>query len=256
MIKMKKLILPAILALTIIFASCAEMMTVLQSSTSSLPLTEDEVVSGLKEALITGARNSSTRLGAIDGYFGDEAIKILLPEEARVIVDNLSKIPGGDKLVQDAILSINRAAEDAAREVAPIFVNSVKQMTIGDAFGILNGADDAATQYLNRTTYKEIFTLYSPKIQASVEKPLVGGISTQDSWDELTGQWNKLAGSVAGRLAGFKPVETNLTEYLTGKALDGMFKKVAEEELKIRRDIDARVSPVLRRVFGTLDHQL
>jgi len=249
---MKKLTLPVILAVTIILISCAEMMTVLQSSTT-LPLTEDEVVSGLKEALVTGATNSSRRLGAIDGYFGDEAIKILLPEEAHIIVDNLSKIPGGDKLVQDAILSINRAAEDAAKDVAPIFVNSVRQMTIADAFGILNGPDDAATSYLHRTTYNEIFSLYSPKIQASVEKPLVGGISTQDSWDALTGQWNRFAGSVAGRLAGFKPVETNLSEYLTGKALDGMFIKVAEEELKIRKDINARVSPLLKRVFGSLD---
>jgi hypothetical protein len=251
---MKKISLPVVLAGLILMVSCAEMMTVLQSTAPALPLTEDEVVSGLKEALITGAKNSSSKLGALDGYFGDEAIRILLPDEAKVIVDNLSKIPGGDKLVQDAILSINRAAEDAAKDVAPIFVNSVRQMTIGDAFGILNGADDAATMYLHRTTYNDIFNLYSPKIEASVKKPLVGGLSTQDSWDALTGQWNRFAGSVAGRLAGFKPVETNLSEYLTGKALDGMFLKVAEEELSIRKDINARVSPILQRVFGTLDN--
>lgn len=252
---MKKITLPIILAGAIILASCAELLTTLQSVAPSLPLTEEEVVDGLKEALITGARNSASKLGALDGYFGDEAIRILLPEEAQVIVDNLSKIPGGDKLVQDVILSINRAAEDAAREVAPIFVNSVRKMTIGDAFGILNGADNAATEYLSRTTYNELFTLYSPRIQASVDKPLVGNLSTQDSWDALTGQWNKIAGSVAGRIAGFKPVETNLGNYLTAKALDGMFVKVAEEELKIRKDINARVSPVLQRVFGSLDNK-
>ncbi|TFH33783.1 MAG: DUF4197 domain-containing protein, partial [Bacteroidia bacterium] len=159
---MKKFILPLILSGAIILVSCAELMTALQTTGTALPLTEDEVISGLKEALVTGATNSSSKLAAVNGYFGDEVIKILLPEEARIVVDNISKIPGGDKLVQDAILSINRAAEDAARDVAPIFVRSIKSMTIGDAFGILKGADDAATQYLNRTTYSEIFQLYSP----------------------------------------------------------------------------------------------
>jgi hypothetical protein len=250
---MKKKILSLIFVIALISTSCAELMQVLETVAPDVPLTERDVADGLKEALITGAKNSASRLGAQNGYFGDEAIKILLPVEAHVIIDNISKIPGGDKLVQDAILSINRAAEDAAREVAPIFVNSVTSMSIGDAFGILNGNDDAATQYLHQTTYSELFTLYSPRIQASVEKPLVGNLSTQDSWDALTGQWNKFASTLAGRLAGFKPVETNLGEYLTGKALDGMFLKVAEEELKIRKDVNARISPVLKRVFGSLD---
>ena len=251
---MKKILFPVVLTLAIILASCAELLTTLQS-VSPVPLSESEVANGLKEALITGARNSATRLGATNGYFGDEAIKILLPDEARVIVDNISKIPGGDKLVQDAILSINRAAEDAAKEVAPIFVGSIRQMTLADAFGILNGPDNAATNYLQSTTYNELFMLYSPKIRESVTKPLVGNLSTQDSWDALTGQWNRLAGSVAGRLAGFKPVETDLGDYLTRKALDGMFVKVAEEELKIRKDVNARVTPLLQRVFGSLDNK-
>ena len=87
------------------------------------------------------------KLSAENGYFGDAAIKILLPDEAKTIVDNILRIPGGDQLVQDAVLRINRAAEDAAKEVAPIFVNSITQMSIKDAFNILNGADNAATQY-------------------------------------------------------------------------------------------------------------
>ncbi len=91
-----------------------------------------------------------------NGYYGDALVKILLPDEAKIIVDNISKIPGGEKLVEDVILRINRAAEDAAKEVAPIFVNSVTQMTIKDAFEILNGADNAATNYLRNTTYNEL----------------------------------------------------------------------------------------------------
>ena len=252
---MKKTILPLILALTIIISSCAELLQVLDTVSTNVPLTEGDVAEGLKEALITGAKNSASKLGALDGYFGDEAIKILLPEEANMIIENISKIPGGDKLVQDAILSINRAAEDAAKEVAPIFIGSVKQMTVRDAFSILNGEKDAATQYLNRTTYDELFSLYSPKIAISVNKPLIGDVSTQDSWDALTGKWNKVANSVAGRIAGLKAVETNLGDYLTHKALDGMFVKVAEEELKIRDNVSARISPILKRVFGSLDNK-
>ncbi|MCD4769821.1 MAG: DUF4197 domain-containing protein [Bacteroidales bacterium] len=251
---MKKKLLALLLVVTIAFASCAELMKTLESVTTTIPLTESEVAEGLKEALITGARNSASILGAENGYFGDEMIKILLPEEAHVIVDNISRLPGGEKLMQDVVLSINRAAEDAAREVAPIFVGSIKQMTIGDAFGILKGEDDAATQYLHRTTYNELFNLYSPKIQTSVSKPLIGDISAQDSWDALTGGWNKVANSIAGKIAGFEPVETNLSEYLTNKALDGMFIKVAEEEYKIRTKISARISPLLQKVFGSLDN--
>jgi len=252
---MKKAILPFILSLFLLLNSCAELMTALQTAAGDVPLTEVEVIDGLKEALMTGARNSAQKLAAQNGYYGDEIIKIYLPEEATVIIDNITKIPGGQQLVEDVILRINRAAEDAAKEVAPIFVNSIRQMTLRDAFGILNGEDDAATEYLRRTTYNELFTLYSPRIQASVEKDLVGNISTQDSWDALTGQWNKFATSLAGRIAGVKPVETNLGDYLTNRALHGMFVKVADEELKIRKEVSARVTPILKRVFGSLDKQ-
>jgi len=252
---MKKAILPFILSLFLLLNSCAELMTALQTAAGDVPLTEVEVIDGLKEALMTGARNSAQKLAAQNGYYGDEIIKIYLPEEATVIIDNITKIPGGQQLVEDVILRINRAAEDAAKEVAPIFVNSIRQMTLRDAFGILNGADDAATEYLRRTTYDELFNLYSPRIQTSVEKDLVGNISTQDSWDALTGQWNKFATSLAGRIAGVKPVETNLGDYLTNRALHGMFVKVADEELKIRKEVSARVTPILKRVFGSLDKQ-
>jgi hypothetical protein len=242
------------IAAILILTGCAEILSVLQS-VSPVPLTEEEVISGLKEALMTGAKNSAQRLAAENGYFGDETIKILLPDEAKAIIDNISRIPGGDKLVQDVILRINRAAEDAAKDVAPIFVNSVKQMTIRDAFNILNGADNAATGYLRGTTFNELYALYKPKIQASTEKKIVGNISTKDSWVALTGKWNSLANSVAGRLASLKPVNTDLDDYLTNKALNGMFMKVELEELKIRKDVSARVSPILQRVFGSLDNK-
>ena len=126
-------------------------------------------------------------------------------------------------------------------------------MTIKDAFNILNGPDDAATSYLRSTTYNDLYTLYKPKIQASTEKKLIGNISTKESWNTLTGKWNSLANSVAGKLAGLKPVNTDLDDFLTNRALDGMFSKVAIEELKIRTQVSARVTPLLKKVFGSLD---
>ncbi|MCJ7448947.1 MAG: DUF4197 domain-containing protein [Bacteroidales bacterium] len=237
-----------------VFTGCAELLKILQSS-GTVPLTEAEVINGLKEALITGAKNSAQRLAAENGYYGDAAIKIPLPDEARVIVDNISRIPGGTQLVGDVILRINRAAEDAAKEVAPIFINSVTQMTIKDAFNILNGADNAATGYLRSTTYNELYALYKPKIQVSTEKKIIGNISTKDSWVTLTGKWNTLANSVAGKLANLKPVNTDLDDFLTNKALSGMFLKVEAEELKIRKEVSARVTPLLQRVFGSLDNK-
>ena len=239
--------------LTILFG-CAEMFKVVQTA-SPAPLTEADVIGGLKEGLIIGSKNAARILSAENGYFGDEAVKILLPDEAKVISDNISKLPGGDKLVQDLVLRINRAAEDAAKEVAPIFANSVKQMTVKDAFAILNGADNAATGYLRATTYNELYALYKPKIQASTGKKIVGSISTIDSWIALTGKWNILANSVAGKLTNLKAVNTDLDDYLTTKALNGMFMKVEFEELKIRKDVSARVSPILQKVFGSIDNK-
>ena len=243
----------SMITLMVIMSGCAELMTVLESVSGPLPLNEAEVVSGLKEALSTGASNAAGMLSLENGYYGDVALKIFLPDEAMVIVDNISRIPGGDKLVEDVVLRINRAAEDAAKEVAPIFVNSITQMTIQDAFGILNGADNAATGYLKSTTYNELYNLYKPKIQESTEKKLIGDISTKNSWETLTSKWNTVANSIAGRMASLKPVNTDLDDYLTNKALAGMFSKVETEELKIRKEVSARITPLLQRVFGSLD---
>jgi hypothetical protein len=236
-----------------LLSACAELSSLMQSVPTNVPLSEAEVVDGLKEALITGSKNASSILSAVDGYYGDALVKILLPEEASVIIDNLSKIPGGDKLVEDVILSINRAAEDAAKEVAPIFINSIKQMTINDAFGILRGADNAATLYLINTTRGDLYNVFKPKIRQSTEKDIIGGISAKDSWEALTGKWNIFASSIAGRLAGVSPVNIDFDDYLTHKALDGIFLKVQDEEKNIRQNVSARITPLLQKVFGSLD---
>jgi len=236
-----------------LLGGCAELSSLMQSVPIDAPLSEAEVVEGLKEALITGSKSASSMLSALDGYYGDAMVKILLPEEASVIIDNLSKIPGGEKLVEDVILSINRAAEDAAKEVAPIFINSIKQMTINDAFGILRGADNAATLYLINTTRNDLFNVFKPKIRQSTEKDIMGGISAKDSWEALTGKWNIFANSLAGRLAGVSPVNIDIDDYLTNKALDGVFLKVQDEEKNIRLNVSARITPILKKVFGSLD---
>ena len=249
---MRKRLLIPVLSIFLL-SGCAELNTIMQSFPTDVPLTEADVAEGLKEALIIGSKNSSAILSAVDGYYGDELVKILLPEEASVIIDNLGRIPGGDKLVEDVVLRINRAAEDAAKEVAPIFVNSITQMTISDAFAILRGPDNAATQYLINTTRPDLYNLYKPKIRQSTEKDLLGGISTKESWDALTGKWNTFANSVIGQLGGFEAVNTDLDDFLTNRALDGMFLKVQDEEKKIRTNVSARITPILEKVFGSLD---
>jgi hypothetical protein len=247
----KRILIPALTLL--LLSGCAELNTLVQSVPTGTPLTEAEVAKGLKEALVIGSENAASILSVVDGYYGDDLVKILLPEEASVIIDNLGRIPGGEKMVEDVVLRINRAAEDAAREAAPIFANSIRQMTITDAFDILKGADNAATQYLINTTRTDLYNLYQPKIRQSTRKDIVGGISTRESWDVLTGKWNTFASSVVGKMAGFETVNVDLDDYLTNRALDGMFLKVQVEEKKIRNNVSARVTPLLKKVFGSQD---
>ncbi|MCA1760014.1 MAG: DUF4197 domain-containing protein, partial [Bacteroidales bacterium] len=242
------------ICLLFLVSGCAQLTQIAEQTINyGRPLTQSEIIAGLKEALIVGTNNSADILGKTDGYYRDEMVKILLPPEADVIVKNISKIPGGNKLIDDVLLSINRAAEDAVSEAKPIFVNSIRSITISDAFGILKGEDNAATQYLRNTTYNQLVNLYRPKIKTSIDKKLVGNVSAGQTWETLTGKWNEAANSIVGQVAGFKPVNIQLDDYLTQKALDGLFLKIADEEKKIRKDPLARVNDLLKRVFGTLD---
>jgi len=230
---------------------CAELTKVAQTVVSQgLPLTNTEIIGGLKEALLVGADSSVAHLSAVDGYLKDAAVKILLPPEAVTITDHLSKLPGGEKLVNDVIVRINRAAEDAAKGAKPIFVNSIKEMTFADGYQILKGADNAATEYFKQKTSSQLMELYRPKIHESLSKSLVAGISTQQSWDELTTRWNKVAGSTVGQIAGLKTVQVKLEDYLLQQALKGMFLKIEAREKDIRTNANARVTTLLKRVFG------
>lgn len=213
-------------------------------------LTEQEVVQGLKSALTVGTDTAVFQLNRTDGYFGNQALKILLPSEAAPIVDNIGLIPGGQELIDELVLRMNRAAEDAAGEATPIFVNAITSMTISDAFGILNGSDSAATHYLRVKTYTGLYDVFSPIVAESLSKPIVAGISANDAWENLINPYNELANSLAGQLLGLTPVTGTLDEHVTKKGLNGLFIKVAEEEKAIRTDPLARVNDILKKVFG------
>ncbi len=229
--------------------SCAELIQIANTIELETPLTENEIAQGLKEALRVGTDSAAHKLSVTNGYFGDEAVKILLPEEANIIVDNAKKIPGGEKLVDDVILSINRAAEDAAKEAGPIFFKAITEMSITDAVKILGGEDNAATEYFKSKTYQELFALYSPKIKQSTDKKIIAGYSAGQTWESLTSKYNQLAGSFIGQIADLHKVEVELNDYLTQKALDGLFLKISNEEYLIRKDPAARVTDILKRVF-------
>lgn len=240
---MKKLSL--ILLLAVSFTACEELETALNET----GLTNDEVVKGLKSALEISTDTSVNILHAVDGYYKDDLVKILLPPEASVIFDNLSLIPGGDVLVEQTVLAINRAAEDAAVEAKPIFVDAITGMSFDDAFSILDGHDSSATEYLHGKTYTSLVSAFSPKISNSLSKPLVAGTSAEDLYQNLVGSYNTVANKSLGLLT---PITQNtLGEYATTKALDGLFLKVTKEEAKIRNNISHRVNDILKKVFGT-----
>ena len=248
---MRKITISALVLILFTLNSAAQLSKITKKLTNKkISLSNTEIVDGLKEALLVATDSSVAHLSAVDGYLKDLTIKILLPPEAKSITDNLSKLPGGSKLVDDVITRINRAAEDAAKGAAPIFVKSIQEMTFTDGLQILKGSDNAATQYFVQKTNQQLGELYRPKIRESLNKDLIAGISTQQSWNELTTQWNKIARSPLAQMAGLKPVDVQLEDYILDQALKGMFLKIAEREKDIRTNAKARVTTLLKKVFG------
>lgn len=201
-------------------------------------LSNEEIISGLKEALSVGATNSSTKLSAVDGFFANAAIKVLMPEEAKKVESTLRKVGMGD-LVDKAILSMNRAAEEASKSAAPIFLDAVKNMSFQDAMGILRGSDTAATGYLRSKTLPPLTEAFRPVIETALAKT-----DATKYWKNLFDAYNKLPTT-------FNKVNPDLSGYVTEKALGGLFYQVAEEEQKIRKDPAARVTETLKKVFGS-----
>ncbi len=220
-------------------------------------LSSDEVISGLKTALNAGTDSSVNILHASDGYYKDAAVKILLPPEGQVLYKYTSQIESviGSNYLEQMVLRVNRAAEDAATEAKPIFVDAITSMTFEDGLNILNGKTPgiaafdsiAATTYLKSKTYTALVALFAPKIDVSLNKPILGGVSANEAWKTATGYWNTYI-----VIFGEAPINGTLGEYTTGKALDGLFYKVGLEEKKIRKDPMKWASDIIQKVFGSV----
>lgn len=198
-------------------------------------LSNEEIISGLKEALTIGTDSSAKRLNKVDGFFANAAIKILMPEEAKKAEKTLRQF-GMGKLVDKAVLSMNRAAEDAAGGISTIFWDAIKNMSLTDGLSILRGGDFAATEYLKKNTTVQLTEKMRPIIEASLTK-----VNATSYWKDVFTAYNKLSST---------PVNTDLAAYVTEKSLTGVFYSIGQEEQKIRKDPAAQVTGLLKKVFG------
>lgn len=201
-------------------------------------LSESDIIAGLKQALEVGTGNASSMLNKTDGYFKDPLVKILFPPDATRAADKLRQL-GMGQLVDDFTLNLNRAAESAAKEAAPIFVDAIKSMTFADARNILNGPDNAATEFFKAKTTDALTAKFTPVISNSLNSHNV-----TKYWTDITTTYN--------RIPLVEKVETDLVKYATGKALSGLFLKLEGEEKNIRNNPAARVTELLQKVFGSV----
>lgn len=255
-----KLFLAFLLSLSVFATSCE----LLEGEDGALG--DDEVVAGLKEALRVGTDTATTRLMKEDGYYknADPLVFIPWPQEAikaKEVYENygsyIVQVSGGRVLdTEEIVEKFNRAAEDAATEASPIFVDAITNITINDGLSILNGADTAATHYLRTNTFQELTNLYTPKVEEAMTK-----IQVQQLWAEMAGYYNTLANTVnntpfpanqayPAAIRDLEPVNENVSEYVVQEALDGLFIEVGKREGEIRNDAVARVTDLLERVFG------
>ncbi|HEY8780944.1 MAG TPA: DUF4197 domain-containing protein [Mucilaginibacter sp.] len=200
-----------------------------------------EIADGLKQALQQGTSKSADRLSAVNGFFGNAAVKILFPPEAKNAEKTLRDI-GLNKLCDNVILSLNRAAEDAAKQAKPIFIDAIKRMTLQDATKILTGPKDAATQYFKHTTSAQLTLTFKPVIEKSLNK-----VGATKYYSNAAKEYNKIPF--------VKKINPDINDYATQKAIDGLFCEIALEELNIRKNIGARSTPLLQKVFAFADSQ-
>jgi hypothetical protein len=204
---------------------------------SGSSLSSEDIVAGLKQALTLGAQKSASQLSVTNGFLNDKAVEILMPEQALKVEKTLRGL-GLGKLVDDAIASMNHAAEDASKSAAPIFVDAIKNMTVTDGVNILKGSDTSATAYLRHSATPELTKAYTPVIDSALQKT-----GATKYWKDVFDTYNKLPTT-------FSKVDPNLSSYVTQKAINGIFYYVAQEEIKIRKDPAAQVTDLLKKVFG------
>ncbi|MEE1898522.1 DUF4197 domain-containing protein [Flavobacterium rakeshii] len=206
---------------------------------SSTGISNTDIASALKEALNQGVKEQVTKLTAEDGFYKNEMVKILLPEELQKVDKTLRSVGMGD-LADKGLVVLNRAAEDAVKEATPIFVNAITSMSFTDAKNILMGDDRSATTYLENTTSTQLYQKFSPVVKTSLDK-----VGADEVWATIIEKYNSLPLT--------KDVNPNLTDYVTSKAMDGVFTMIAVEEKDIRTDLSSRTSDLLKEVFALQD---
>ncbi len=254
---MKQLKSITVVIMLLFLSSCASLDALLSSfSSSENGFSNTEAVRALKEALRIGVRYAADDLHKEDGYYGNDLLKIMFPPEASVIIENIDRIPGGKKLLKDVVLRVNRSAENAAKEIVPIFTNAIKDMSIQDGINIVYGSNTAASEYLKEKCYKDLQDLFQPKLEACLKKPLVMGVSADKAWRRLVNAYNKagkyvnIGARIMHEPAPMPHVSPDMSRFATEKALDGVFYKIGEEEAKIRKDPFEYASNIIQKVFG------
>lgn len=211
-------------------------------STSGSSLTNDEVIQGLKSALNVGIENATGSTSKLNGFFKNPEIFIPFPEEAIKVKNTLDQIGMSNK-VNEFVQTLNRTAEEATKSATPIFWDAIKTMSIQDGFTILKGQDNAATTYLKDKTYNNLKSTFAPKVQQAINT-----VKLTSKWEPLAKAYN-----TATLVTGGNQVNPNLEEYVTERAINGLFVMMAKEEKQIRDNPVARVNDILKKVFGSLD---
>jgi hypothetical protein len=202
-------------------------------------LNDLQLQTGMRDALTQCLTNGANAVAIKDGFFKNKAIKIFFPKEASIVESTL-RSAGLGSVCDQAIIKFNRAAEDATSKANPIFMNAIKQMSIQDVSGILLGADNSCTEYFKKATTAQLIAQFLPLVNVSLND--VGAIQ---AWELVMKSYNKIPM--------VKPVNTNLSQYVTGKAIDGLFFMIAKEELKVRQNIASRTTPMMKDVFAWVD---
>ncbi|RYJ42334.1 DUF4197 domain-containing protein [Flavobacterium beibuense] len=238
---MKRLIIPVIAIMaSISFSGCAELQQIAEQYPQTGIISNADIAAGLKEALDKGIDKQVTKLTATDGFYKNSLVKILLPEELQKVDKALRQV-GLGSLADEGLKMMNRAAEDAVKEATPIFVTAVKDMTFNDARNILMGNDRSATTYLQNTTTTQLYAKFNPVIKSSFSK-----VGADKVWSNIITKYNALPLT--------QDVNPDLTDYVTNKALDGVFTMIAVEEKEIRNNINERTSVLLKKVFALQDN--
>lgn len=219
--------------------ACAELQQVVNQLPQGGSIGNDQIASGLRQALDFGIDKQVTKLTQTDGFFKNELVKILLPEELQKVDKALRDI-GLSSLADEGLKVLNRAAEDAVKEATPIFVDAVKGITFADAKNILLGNNDAATQYLTSKTQTALYDKFNPVIKNSF-----GKVGADDIWSNLINKYNALPFT--------NNVNPDLTDYVTGEALKGVYTMIAVEETEIRTKLSSRTTDLLKKVFALQD---